>query len=147
MKRLSFLPFLVLSLGLRTFPATEPITEVCLAQLIKDAKDYQDQNVRVAGYLELRVDSDALFFSAEDEKEGRVDHALSVEFHGKLWKQRKHLTRNYVVLEGAFDGNRFGPSGMHAGALTRISKATIMSPEEVLQLQSNCKPPVDPLKK
>lgn len=116
--------------------------DVCLSRLVAGhANDYQDQTVRVAGYLELQPNSDALFLSAHDEKEGRVERALWIELRGKLWKEAKKLTRNYVVLEGAFDGKRSGPTGTYAGTLSDIRKATILSPAEVLQLDSKCTPP------
>lgn len=127
--------------------AVEPVVDVCLSKLIDHAQDYQGKGVRVAGYLELRADGDALFLNAEDMKHGRSDRGVFIELDHKLWKQRKTFTGQTVLLEGVFDSKRFGNTGYYAGTLSHVNKIIILSFPEFSQIMEKCGPLTGPASK
>lgn len=121
--------------------------EVCLSKLIDHPKDYHGKSIRLTGYLELRPDGDALFLSEEDMKQNRPDRAVEIELDHKLWKQRKKFGGNTVVLEGVFDGRRFGSTGYYAGTLTHVNKISLLAPNEFSQIREKCGPLTGPASK
>jgi hypothetical protein len=89
---------------------------VSLVRLVADPGEFDGRRVRVAGFMSLEFEGDALYISREDDDRDLTKNAVWLE----LATRRPTFDRGYALVEGTFRGSRTGHMGLFSGALEDV---------------------------
>jgi len=94
-----------------------------LIQLMSVPFDWDQQYVRVIGYLVFEDRGAALYLHREDSKRHLSSNAVRVEVNKYLRSRHKQMNKRYVLLEGRF--LMYPTDAVYAGGLVGITDASI----------------------
>ena len=101
--------------------------EVSLVQLIANPKDYDGKLVRVAGFLRLEFEGNAIYLHQDDYKHGIFKNGLWVDAREDYRKRASEFDQKYVELQGIFKANVEGHGNEWSGGIQRAYKFQVRS--------------------
>lgn len=99
-----------------------------MVQLIAAPEKFDGKFVRVFGFLNLEFEGDSLYLHREDLVQGLVRNGVWVNRTEAMERDRKKLSRHYVLIEGVFDSQDHGHMGLFGGALKNITRIETWPP-------------------
>ena len=96
-----------------------------LLRILANPDSFHGKEVQIIGFLNLTFEGDALYLHREDLAYGILGNSIWVNATKEMYKNKKGLNRMYVTIRGTFDANNHGHMGLHAGALTNITRCTL----------------------
>jgi hypothetical protein len=92
-------------------------------QLIANPEKYDNQRVRVIGFLRLEFEGNAIYLHREDFNYGISKNALWIDVPKNMTKEQTAAVNNkYVICTGRFKAGMHGHVGMFSGKLTEITR-------------------------
>jgi hypothetical protein len=110
----------------RTLKRSKGITS--LAPLLKTPQRYDKKYVRVAGYLNLEFEGNALYLQKRDYDQHTIGKCFWVNFSDQLIKDKQlaSYSGRYVILDGVFDMASKGHMGVFAGEIQQINRLVLL---------------------
>src|SRR5258708_4551063 len=116
--------------------AKEEPAEATLLRILASPEKYHKRSVSVRGYLHVKFEDQAVYFSKDDADHLNSENALWIELSKdcKLESWRSHIRNSEnspepkyfdgrsVTINGDFDKTRSGHLGAFAGTLTKITR-------------------------
>lgn len=95
-----------------------------IINLISTPEKFNNERVRVIGYLNLEFEGNAIYLHKEDYKKSITYNSLSVSFTKKTWEKinKFKINRSYVIIEGTFDMDDKGHMGLCSGSIKNITR-------------------------
>ena len=106
--------FLMLT-GMVTLVMGASSSYLSMVQLITTPQKYDQQRVRVVGFLHVGFESSALYLSESDGKHSVTKNALWIDSAEVDVYRGMH--KKYVLLEGVFDAAHHGHLQLYSGRL------------------------------
>jgi len=107
--------------------AAEP-HNVSLVQLIANPTEYHGKLVRVIGFCRLEFEGNALYLHREDFERSIAKNAVWLSIGWPVPEPRRHLSDEYVLVEGTFDGENRGHMSAFSGELRSITRMERWAP-------------------
>jgi hypothetical protein len=85
-------------------------------RLVADPSQFDGRRVRVAGFMKLEFEGDALYINREDYDRGLTKNAVWLE----LSTGRPAFDRGYALVAGTVRGSKTGHMGLFSGTLEDI---------------------------
>jgi len=119
----------------------EALPDISLIRLLANPDLYNQQVVRVQGFLELEFEGTALYLHREDCEQMLTRNALWLDVPSEIWERKYELTERYVQVTGVFRSELHGHMDLFGGAITRIqdirSKPSREEIEAILERSRN----------
>ena len=110
----------------------EDLPDISLIKLLANPELYNQQVVRVQGFLELEFEGTALYLHREDWEQMLTRNALWLDVRAEIWERKFELTERYVQVRGVFQSDFRGHMDLFGGAITQIQDIrTTPSREEI----------------
>jgi hypothetical protein len=110
----------------------EDLPDISLIKLLANPELYNQQVVRVQGFLELEFEGTALYLHREDWEQMLTRNALWLDVRAEIWERKFELTERYVQVKGVFQSDFRGHMDLFGGAITQIQDIrTTPSREEI----------------
>lgn len=110
----------------------EDLPDISLIKLFANPELYNQQVVRVQGFLELEFEGTALYLHREDWEQMLTRNALWLDVRAEIWERKFELTERYVQVTGVFQSDFRGHMDLFGGAITQIQDIrTTPSREEI----------------
>ena len=110
----------------------EDLPDISLIKLLANPELYNQQVVRVQGFLELEFEGTALYLHREDWEQMLTRNALWLDVPREIWERKYELTERYVQVTGVFKSGFRGHMDLFGGAITQIQDIrTTPSREEI----------------
>jgi len=116
---------LVLFLGFNTLEGAEMknIQSVSIVELIANSEKYQDEKIRVVGFLKVGFEAQALYLSEADYENAVTKNALWVSFDKR--GEYKKFNQQYVLIEGIFDAKSKGHLKMYSATIREVDRVIL----------------------
>ena len=129
MKRitLSYLNLFLLFILISACQDRKAIEDTSLITLIANPEKYNNQHVRVIGYLNLEFEGNGLYLHKEDYERAIEKNGLWIDMPRDSLNSPdiKRCKLNYVLIEGTFDSEDKGHKGMWSGSLKDIKRLEV----------------------
>lgn len=115
------------TLGAQHIGATDNSSKlVSFLALVANLRAYDGQQIRTMGVLHIREGVSALFLSKEHREYGISQNALSVNFSRAAIDSEalSEVHGKYVIIEGTFDVQEKGHTGLYPAGLTGVNRIT-----------------------
>jgi hypothetical protein len=107
-----------------------PVTDVSIIQLIADPGRYENERVRLIGFLHLEFEGDALYLHREDHENAISQNAVWVDLPKWAGAEcQRRVNDHYVLLEGVFHGADRGHMSMFSGAIGKLDRLEAWTPQ------------------
>ncbi len=103
-------------------PATAAVSEVSLARLIANPKDYDGKVVRVIGFVSLEFEGNAIYLHQDDYKLNIYKNGLWIDVSDDIQKKKPDFDAKYVLVEGTFNAKETGHMGLWSGSIQKITR-------------------------
>lgn len=110
----------------------EDLPDISLIKLLANPELYDQQVVRVQGFLELEFEGTALYLHREDWEHMLTRKALWLDVPHEIWERKYEFTERYVQVAGVFRSDCRGHMDLFGGAITRIQDMRTTSSREEL---------------
>ena len=91
-----------------------------LLELIARPKDYDGKPIAVIGFAYIEFEGQGLYLHREDYEHNLGTNAVWVDVD--LRPEFTALNGRYVLVQGVFEANHMGHSGMFRGAIRQVSR-------------------------
>jgi len=119
-------PHAAYTLGeIHTRKGTNVIISVSFISLVANPEKYSGKTIHVSGFLSLRNERSALFYTSEQMQHDQMADALWIEMSPEWFRRLQSFDRRFCRIAGRFDMSRKGHFGMYSGSLTEIEQVTV----------------------
>ena len=96
-----------------------------MLRILANPESFHGKEIQLIGFLNLTFEGDALYLHREDLAYDILGNSIWVNATKEMYTNIEHLNKQYVIIRGTFDANDHGHMGLHAGALTNITRCAI----------------------
>jgi hypothetical protein len=96
-----------------------------LLRVLANPESFHGKEIQIIGFLHLTFEGDALYLHREDLAYNLLGNSIWVVATKEMYANIKQLDKQYVIIRGTFDANDHGHMGLHAGALTNITRCSV----------------------
>jgi len=102
---------------------------VSMIQLIATPQQFHGKRIRVVGFAAFEFESNVLMLSADDEKYAISKNGLELAISRREAEERRVMfNRRYVLIEGTFDAQAAGRTGLMSGGIEKITRIEAWPP-------------------
>ena len=97
-----------------------------MVELIANPQKYDNQLVRLTGFLHLEFEGNVIYLHSEDFRHSLTKNGLWIDVPKDMTEtQVKTVNDHYVICTGRFKAAMHGHMGLNSGEMTNISRLEI----------------------
>ena len=97
-----------------------------LIQLIATPKKFNNKQVRVAGFLQLEFEGNALYLHQEDAQFVMTANAVWIEMSDEMRANPNKFHNKHVCIDGVFNANGHGHMALFTGVIEDVSRCYLI---------------------